>query len=107
MMGKMRVCLAAVMCLLLLAAPALAQDSGSGPSDGFNFQNDLVGPAILSIVFTIIGLVLFGVCVWLIATLAPFSIRKEIEEDQNVALGVIIGSMILGIAIILAAALLG
>lgn len=107
MLGKMRVVAVAALCLLLLTAPALAQEAGPGSGSGFEFQRDVVGPAILSVVFTMIGLVLFGVCLWLIVTLAPFSVRKEIEEDQNVALGVIIGSMILGIAIILAAALLG
>ena len=38
---------------------------------------------------------------------APFSVRKEIEEDQNTALGIIIGSMIIGLAIIIGAAIHG
>jgi uncharacterized membrane protein YjfL (UPF0719 family) len=33
----------------------------------------------------------------------PFSVRKEIEEDQNTALAIIMGSVILGLAIIIAA----
>ena len=37
----------------------------------------------------------------------PFSIRKEIEDDQNTALGIVIGSMLIGIAIIIAAAIQG
>jgi uncharacterized membrane protein YjfL (UPF0719 family) len=37
----------------------------------------------------------------------PFSIRKEIEEDQNIALGIVIGAMLLGIALIIAAAING
>ncbi|MDH3530597.1 MAG: DUF350 domain-containing protein, partial [Acidobacteriota bacterium] len=37
----------------------------------------------------------------------PFSIRKEIEEDQNTALGIVIGSMLISIAIIIAAATIG
>ena len=37
------------------------------------------------------------------AKLAPFSVRKEIEVDQNIALAVIMGCVILGISIILAA----
>jgi uncharacterized membrane protein YjfL (UPF0719 family) len=37
----------------------------------------------------------------------PFSIRKEIEEDQNIALGIIIGAAFIGLAIILAAAIKG
>jgi putative membrane protein len=36
----------------------------------------------------------------------PFSLRKEIEEDQNTALAIIIGSVIIGMSIIIAAAIL-
>jgi uncharacterized membrane protein YjfL (UPF0719 family) len=37
----------------------------------------------------------------------PFSVRKEIEEDQNTALGIIMGSVVIGLAIIIAAAVSG
>jgi uncharacterized membrane protein YjfL (UPF0719 family) len=37
--------------------------------------------------------------------MTPFSLRKEIEEDQNVALGVVLGAVVIGIAIIVAAAI--
>jgi hypothetical protein len=39
--------------------------------------------------------------------MAPFSVHKEIEEDQNVALGIIIGAIIIGIALIISAAIQG
>ncbi|MFP6686390.1 MAG: DUF350 domain-containing protein [Polyangiaceae bacterium] len=39
--------------------------------------------------------------------LSPFSIRKEIEEDQNTALGIVIGSVIIGLALVIAAAISG
>lgn len=67
----------------------------------------LVQPLVLSLVFTVVGLILFAICIALVVRVSPFSVRKEIEEDQNVALGIIIGSMILGIAIILAASIFG
>lgn len=67
-----------------------------------------IGPQLLlAVVFTLVGMVLFGFCIWLIVKLAPFSVQKEIEEDQNTSLGIIMGSLILGIAIILAAAIHG
>ena len=37
----------------------------------------------------------------------PFSIRKEIEEDQNTALGIVLGSIVIGIAMIVSAAIHG
>jgi uncharacterized membrane protein YjfL (UPF0719 family) len=53
-------------------------------------------------VYTLFGVGVFGVAFWLMARVAPFSIRKEIEEDQNVALGVVMGSVIIGLALIIA-----
>ena len=70
------------------------------------FGPELVKPLVLSLVFTVVGIILFVASLWVIDKLTPFSVRKEIEEDQNVALGIVIGAVILGIAIILAASLL-
>ncbi|MFC1743681.1 DUF350 domain-containing protein [Candidatus Riflebacteria bacterium] len=36
----------------------------------------------------------------------PFSVNKEIEEDQNIALGLVLGAMCIGCSIIIAAAIL-
>ena len=74
---------------------------------GFDIVADVARPVILAIVFTVVGLALFAAAIWIIVKMAPFSVRKEIEEEQNVALGLIVGAIILGIAIILSACLLG
>jgi len=58
-------------------------------------------------VFGLIGIVLFMIALWLITKLAPFSVKKEIEDDQNTALGVVMGSILIGLAVILAAAIMG
>jgi len=60
-----------------------------------------------SIVFSAIGLVMFFIAWRALQWLLPFSLRKELEEDQNTALGVVIGSIMLGLAIIIAAAIHG
>ena len=60
-----------------------------------------------AVAFTMLGLALFGVAWLIIVKVTPFSIRKELEIDQNTALGVVLGSVILGIAIIVAAAIHG
>jgi putative membrane protein len=54
-------------------------------------------------VFTALGLVMFGIAFWIMVKVAPFCVKKEIEEDQNTALGIVMGSVILGIAIIIGA----
>ena len=60
-----------------------------------------------AVIFSLLGAGVFAVCFLLILKCSPFSIRKEIEEDQNVALAIIIGAMILGLSIIIAAAIHG
>jgi putative membrane protein len=65
-------------------------------------------PLVIStLVFVILGLIVFAVAFFIIAKTAPFSVRKELEDDQNVALAIVIGSVILGSALIIAAAVHG
>jgi putative membrane protein len=69
---------------------------------------DAVGEAIISsAVFAGIGLVVFGIAFWIMTKLAPFSVKKEIEEDQNTALAVIMAGVIIGVALIISAAVHG
>ncbi len=56
-----------------------------------------------SLIYFCMGLVLFGFSIWLMEKVTPFSIRKEIEEDQNISLGIVIGCTIIALAILLAA----
>jgi uncharacterized membrane protein YjfL (UPF0719 family) len=58
-----------------------------------------------TIFYCALGVVLFVVAYALIEKLTPYSVRKEISEDQNIALGIIIGSVIIGLSIIIAAAI--
>jgi uncharacterized membrane protein YjfL (UPF0719 family) len=60
---------------------------------------------LLTAIYVLFGLVVFGAAFWVTTRVAPFSIRKEIEEDHNTALAIILGAGIVGIAIIIAAAI--
>ena len=62
---------------------------------------------LVTLAYTVFGLVMFGVAFWIMVKLTPFSIRKEVEEDQNVALAILIGAVMLGLAIIIAATIHG
>jgi putative membrane protein len=68
---------------------------------------DLAGVLVTTAIFTAFGLIVFGLAYIIIVKASPFSIRKEIEDDQNIALAVIIGAVIIGVAIIIAAAIQG
>ncbi len=62
---------------------------------------------VASVVYSLIGIVMFAASFLIIRLVSPFSLRKEIEEDQNTALAILIGSVILGLSIIIAAAIGG
>ena len=67
---------------------------------------DKLLPALLTtLIFVVIGVIFFAVTYGILGLIYP--IKKEIEEDQNTALGIVIGSIMIGIAIIIAAAIAG
>jgi putative membrane protein len=63
--------------------------------------------AASSAVFAAIGLFVFGMAFWIMNKVTPFSIKKEIEEDHNVALAVIMAGVIIGVSLIISAAVSG
>lgn len=62
---------------------------------------------VSALAFSALGLVLFAIAFLIIVKVSPFSLRKEIEEDQNTALAIIIASVIIGISLIVSAAIHG
>ncbi|MEQ1506013.1 MAG: DUF350 domain-containing protein [Myxococcota bacterium] len=62
---------------------------------------------LLTLAYTTFGMVVFGLSFVVIVRLTPFSIRKEIEDDQNTALAVLLGSMFIGLAIIIGSTVSG
>jgi uncharacterized membrane protein YjfL (UPF0719 family) len=62
-------------------------------------------PLVDSIVYSIVGTVVLCTTFYVIEKLLPFSMRKEIAEDQNVALGIILGAFVIGLSLIIAAAI--
>lgn len=68
---------------------------------------DLQNVLVTTLIFVILGLIIFALAFFFISVVAPFSVKKEIEDDQNNAVAIVIGSIIIGIAIIIAAAIGG
>jgi len=67
--------------------------------------DQLLEVLVTTLIFVSIGLVFFTVAYFILSRI--FNIHKEIEEDQNTALGIVIGAIMVGIAIIIAAAIHG
>ena len=65
------------------------------------FDTIRIAEIVSTIVYTGLGLLLFILCWIIIEALTPFSLRKEIEEDQNLALAVLIGAVFIALAIMI------
>ncbi len=69
--------------------------------------DELLSVLETTIIFVALGLIVFAVAFVIVVLVTPFSVKKEIEDDQNISLAVIIGSVIIGVAMIISAAIHG
>jgi uncharacterized membrane protein YjfL (UPF0719 family) len=67
--------------------------------------DQLLETLVTTLIFVFIGVVIFAVAYGILGLVYP--IKKEIEEDHNTALGIVVGSIMIGIALIIAAAIQG
>jgi putative membrane protein len=67
--------------------------------------DQLLETLVTTMIFVFIGIVIFAVTYGILGLVYP--IKKEIEEDHNTALGIVIAAIMIGIAIIIAAAIQG
>jgi len=58
-----------------------------------------------AVVFSFLGVLIFWACFLLIDKLTPYHLWKEIIEEHNTALAIVVGAMSLGICIIIAASI--
>jgi uncharacterized membrane protein YjfL (UPF0719 family) len=60
-----------------------------------------------SVIFSVLGVVVFWFSFMAIDALTPYALWKEITEQKNLALAIVVGAMSLGICWIIAAAIHG
>jgi uncharacterized membrane protein YjfL (UPF0719 family) len=65
------------------------------------------GPILSSLVFAGIGIVILVAAFWAIDKATPYHLWQEINEKQNVALAILIGAAMIGISLIISAAIHG
>ena len=58
-----------------------------------------------AILYSAIGIVIFVCSFFIIDKLTPYNLWKEIVQEHNMALAILVGAMSLGICIIIAAAI--
>jgi uncharacterized membrane protein YjfL (UPF0719 family) len=79
----------------------------TGELEENTMSESFIRPLVASFVYSLLGMAVFALGFVIISFVCPFSLRKEIEEDQNTALAIVIGSILLGLGIIIAAAIHG
>ncbi len=67
--------------------------------------DELWGVLETTVLFVLLGLIVFAIAFGIVVLVSPFSMKKEIEEDQNTALAIIIGAIMIGLAMIISAAI--
>lgn len=60
-----------------------------------------------SMLFALIGVLVFWVCFIIVDKLTPYDLWKEIIEEKNMALAIVVGSMCIAIGLIVSAAVHG
>ncbi len=60
----------------------------------------LIRGAVASLLFSVIGILVFVAGFFVVRKLLPFDVHKELEVDQNTAVGMVVASFILGLAFI-------
>jgi putative membrane protein len=60
-----------------------------------------------SVVYALLGVLVFWVSFIVIDKLTPYNLWEELVEKQNMALGMVVAAMSLGISLIVAAAIHG
>ncbi len=70
---------------------------------------DILNPAYLvnSLVYSLLGVLVFWVCFIVIDKITPYNLWKEIVEEKNLSLAIVVAAMCLGIALIVASAING
>lgn len=63
------------------------------------------GNMLAALIYSLIGLAVFAIAFIVVDKLTPYHLWKEIIEEHNQALAIIVGAVAVGIAIIVAAAI--
>jgi uncharacterized membrane protein YjfL (UPF0719 family) len=60
---------------------------------------------LAAFVYSVLGIVVFVVAFVAIDVLTPYNLRKQLVEEKNVALAIVVGALALSIALIVASAI--
>lgn len=90
--------------LVSLASVAVGQDTVANAGAGWG--NEFIHGILASLIYSILGLIVLMIGFKVLDVVTPFSLNKEIAEDDNVAAGVVVAGLMIGLGVIIAAAIL-
>jgi putative membrane protein len=64
-------------------------------------------PILNSIIFSILGIIILLIAYFIIEKLTPENTWKEVAEKNNIAVAIVFGALIIGISMIISAAIHG
>jgi uncharacterized membrane protein YjfL (UPF0719 family) len=63
------------------------------------------GPLLAALLYAFVGLVIFAVAFIVMDRLTPYHLWKEIVDEKNTALAIIVGAVAIGVSIIISSAI--
>ena len=60
---------------------------------------------LASLVYSLVGIIILGVCFWIWEKITPEDLWKEILEKQNLALAIVAAAFMVSLAIIISSAI--
>ena len=63
------------------------------------------GMLLNALIYALLGIVIFAFAFVVIDKMTPYHLWREINEDKNIALAILLGAISLGVCIIIAAAI--
>ena len=77
-----------------LVVPPSLQVFDGGPGS-------LLQPILSTAVIGVLGIALLMLAIWVLDKLTTYSIHRQLEEEKNVAVAIVVAAVILGISIVI------
>jgi putative membrane protein len=68
-------------------------------------MDDLLGHLGAAAIYALLGIVLFALAFFAIERMTPGTLWRELIDEHNTALAIVVGAMAIGVSIIIAAAI--
>ena len=65
-----------------------------------------VRPVVAAVVYSVLGIVVFGAAFVVVDKLTPYHLWRQLVDEKNVALAIVVGALAVSIALIVAASIL-